>query len=60
MTIAWGEGPHTNSTHGVVAFLVREDWSSSSQATELKEAAGRLIDHPDDAVRSLAYPPCLY
>jgi len=54
--IAWGETPANNSVHGLSALLSRPDWSASSHAVQLRLAAARLVDDPDEIIRMLAAP----
>ena len=62
MIITWSEKPANSSAHGLVALLRRQDWSASSLAPELRNAAARLVDDPDDTIRLLAMPalPALF
>jgi hypothetical protein len=62
MIITWSEKPANNSVHGLVALLQRQDWAASSQAPELRNAAARLVNDPDDTIRLLAMPalPALF
>jgi hypothetical protein len=62
MIITWSEKPANSSAHGLVALLRRQDWSASSLAPELRNAAARLVDDPDDTIHLLAMPalPALF
>lgn len=62
MMITWRDTPANSSTHGLVTLLLRTDWSASDRAAELRNAASRLADDPDDTIRMLAAPalPALF